>query len=138
MRRALESALANLAAEAVEGSVELSDSRFGGASWRASDARVWLPQPPLLPGEAPTAARIQHPVAIWAAALSPDERFLALGGGSTLMRGGPERIAEVTLWDDSRGEIVSRLQGLTECLALVFSRDGSRLASRTSLRMGEP
>jgi WD40 repeat protein len=57
------------------------------------------------------------------AALSPDGKVLAAGGGDT--RGG-----DLRLWDAATGKEIGRLAGYTDSLyALAFSADGKRLAT---------
>ncbi len=64
---------------------------------------------------------------ISALALSPDDRYLAVGG---YFPGSPEERGAIRVYDFKSGEMVSLLKGhLGEVLSLAFSKDGRRLVS---------
>jgi hypothetical protein len=89
---------------------------------------------PLLPGDGPVIARVQHPVPIVSLAASRDGRLVALGGSGTGT--GPSRAADVTVWNLEQGIQISRLAGLDgEVVSLAFSPDGARVAAANEKRM---
>ncbi len=68
-------------------------------------------------------APINHPSPILAIAVSPDEKWIACGGGES---------APVTIWDLASGNLIGRLAGVAgQVHTLAFSADGSRLAAGT-------
>jgi hypothetical protein len=65
--------------------------------------------------------QIQHPGAIYAVAVSPDERLIACGGWAP---------HPISLWSLSNGEPIARLSGFTgQVQALAFSPDSTMLAA---------
>lgn len=92
------------------------------------------PDLPLLPGDGPVIARIQHPVRVTSLAASRDGRLAALGGGVTGT--GASRAADVTVWDLEQGVQIARLAGLEgQIMSLTFSPDGARVAAANEKRM---
>ncbi len=83
---------------------------------------------PLLPGDGPVIARVQHPAQVFSVAASKDGRLAALGGSFTGT--GPSRAADVTVWNLEQGIQIARLAGLEgTVMSLAFSPDGARVAA---------
>lgn len=100
---------------------------------------------PLLDGDGPIIARIQHPVSAFAVAVSASGALVALGGGETavplyfdIVRGDDPldayaHLADVTVWECATGRQVARLRGLHgEVAALVFSKDERQLTGAST------
>jgi WD40 repeat protein/serine/threonine protein kinase len=83
-----------------------------------ASVRIW----DLATGREAVVASGRHSNGTWCAALSPDGRLLAVGGGHT--------DGAVRLHDAATGELVHTLQGHIErVVSVAFSPDGKRLAS---------
>ncbi len=88
---------------------------------------------PLLPGDGPAIARVQHPTHVISVAASRDGRLVALGGVTAT---GDNLTVAITVWNLEHGTQVVRLAGLDgEIVNLAFSPDGARVAAANEKKM---